>query len=81
MSNPAQLSTNVALDAVKGDLTLDGPQGPRPKPFFTPKRMVIYSILFVACLYYLFPLYVMLMTSFKTMPEIRSGTSSRRRVS
>ncbi|WMT88627.1 carbohydrate ABC transporter permease [Pelagibacterium sp. 26DY04] len=73
MSNPAQLSTHVAMDAVKGDLALDGPHGPRPKPFFTPKRIVLYSILFVACLYYLFPLYVMVVTSFKTMPEIRFG--------
>ena len=73
MSNPAQLSTNVALDAVDNKLALDGPHGPRPKPFFTTNRVILYSILFVACLYYLFPLYVMVMTSFKTMPEIRFG--------
>jgi glucose/mannose transport system permease protein len=73
MSNPSQLSAHVAVDAVKEQLTLDGPHGPRPKPFFTPRRIVLYSILFVACLYYLFPLYVMVMTSFKTMPVIRFG--------
>ncbi len=49
------------------------PRGPKPKPFFTPPRIIIYSILVVACLYYLFPLYVMVVTSFKTMPEIRFG--------
>ena len=49
------------------------PSGPKPKPFFTPPRIIMYSILVVACLYYLFPLYVMIVTSFKTMPEIRFG--------
>ena len=73
MSNPATISSNVALDAVRSDVKLAQPTGPRPKPFFTPRRIVLYSILFVACLYYLFPLYVMVMTSFKTMPDIRFG--------
>ena len=49
------------------------PRGPRPRPFFTPRRIVLYSILFFACVYFLFPLYVMFTTSFKTMPEIRWG--------
>ncbi len=49
------------------------PRGPRPKPFFTPRKIIIYSILVFFSLYFLFPLYVMLMTSFKTMPEIRFG--------
>lgn len=71
MSSPATISANVALDAVSDQL--DVRRGPRPKPFFTPRRIILYSILFVACLYYLFPLYVMIMTSFKTMPEIRFG--------
>jgi glucose/mannose transport system permease protein len=73
MSNPATLSANVAIGASGENLKLSEPHGPRPKPFFTPKRIIMYSILFVACLYYLFPLYVMVMTSFKTMPEIRFG--------
>ncbi|WIJ27093.1 carbohydrate ABC transporter permease [Devosia sp. RR2S18] len=53
--------------------TSSDPRGPRPKPFFTPKKIVIYSILLFASLYFLFPLYVMITTSFKTMPEIRWG--------
>ncbi|MCD7060868.1 carbohydrate ABC transporter permease [Pelagibacterium xiamenense] len=73
MSNPATISTNVAVDAVKDDLQLSTERGPRPKPFFTTNRIILYSILVVACLYYLFPLYVMIVTSFKTMPEIRFG--------
>ena len=48
-------------------------RGARPKPFFTPKKIILYSILIFFSLYYLFPLYVMLSTSLKTMPEIRFG--------
>jgi len=50
-----------------------GPRGPKPKPFFTPKKIMIYTTLVFFSLYFLFPLYVMLVTSFKTMPEIRFG--------
>ncbi|KRA50732.1 carbohydrate ABC transporter permease [Devosia sp. Root635] len=49
------------------------PRGPRPKPFFTPTKIIIYSVLVFFTLYFLFPLYVMVVTSFKTMPEIRFG--------
>jgi glucose/mannose transport system permease protein len=49
------------------------PRGPRPKPFFTPQKIIIYSVLVFFSLYFLFPLYVMIVTSFKTMPEIRFG--------
>ena len=72
MSNPAVLSTTVATDAV-GDRLDVSPRGRRPQPFFTPRRIMLYTILVFACLYYLFPLYVMLTTSVKTMPEIRFG--------
>jgi glucose/mannose transport system permease protein len=47
--------------------------GPRPRTVFTPARIIIYSVLFVAALYYLLPLYVMLTTSVKGLPEIRLG--------
>ncbi|NGP19125.1 carbohydrate ABC transporter permease [Devosia chinhatensis] len=49
------------------------PRGQRPKPFFTPKKIMLYTVLVFFSLYYLFPLYVMLTTSLKTMPEIRFG--------
>ena len=49
------------------------PFGPRPRPFFTPTRIIIYGIIIVAALYYLLPLYVMIMTSVKGLPEIRLG--------
>jgi glucose/mannose transport system permease protein len=47
--------------------------GPRPHRFLSPSRIVIYGALTVAALYYLVPLYVMVMTSLKGMPEIRMG--------
>jgi glucose/mannose transport system permease protein len=49
------------------------PSGPRPKKFFTPSRIMIYSVLIISAIYYLIPLYVMVMTSLKGMPEIRMG--------
>jgi glucose/mannose transport system permease protein len=48
------------------------PEGPRPKRT-SPGRIVLYGILFVAAVYYLLPLYVMVVTSLKGMPEIRLG--------
>ena len=47
--------------------------GPRPRSFFTPTRIIIYGIIIVAALYYLLPLYVMITTSLKGLPEIRWG--------
>lgn len=49
------------------------PCGPKPKKFFTPSRIIIYSVLFFAAVYYLIPLYIMVITSLKGMPEIRLG--------
>ncbi|MDB5623705.1 MAG: carbohydrate transporter permease [Devosia sp.] len=49
------------------------PFGPRPRPFFTPTRIIIYGIIIVAALYYMLPLYVMITTSLKGLPEIRVG--------
>lgn len=51
----------------------DGPSGPRPKKAFSSTNIIIYGTLFVVCTYYLLPLYVMIVTSLKGMPEIRLG--------
>ncbi|MFO1146856.1 MAG: carbohydrate ABC transporter permease [Alsobacter sp.] len=48
------------------------PSGPRPRPL-TPARVGLYAFLAITALFFLVPLYVMLVTSFKTMPEIRLG--------
>jgi glucose/mannose transport system permease protein len=48
------------------------PTGPRPK-ILSPARIGLYAFLAITALFFLVPLYVMLVTSFKTMPEIRLG--------
>ncbi len=48
------------------------PRGPRPRRL-TIGRIVLYGILIFAALYYLVPLWVMVMTSLKSMAEIREG--------
>ena len=48
------------------------PQGPRPRPL-SLARLGVYAFLGVMALLFLVPLWVMLMTSFKTMAEIRFG--------
>nr|WP_236016236.1 carbohydrate ABC transporter permease [Brucella endophytica] len=40
---------------------------------FSPRTVMVYGVLIVSALYYLLPLYVMVMTSLKGMPEIRLG--------
>lgn len=52
---------------------LSGPMGPKPRQIFSARNIMIYGTLTVVSAYYLMPLYVMLVTSFKTMDEIRDG--------
>ena len=52
---------------------MTGPSGPRPKRVLSARNIVLYGILIVVCLYYLLPLWVMVMTSLKGMPEVRLG--------
>ena len=49
------------------------PRGARPKSRFTTNNIVLYGILGLMSIYYLLPLYVMVMTSLKDMVEIRVG--------
>jgi glucose/mannose transport system permease protein len=50
-----------------------GPRGRRPKRAFSRRNIILYGTLFVAAVYYALPLYVMIVTSLKGMPEIRMG--------
>ncbi|THK37121.1 carbohydrate ABC transporter permease [Ensifer sp. MPMI2T] len=50
-----------------------GPSGPKPRRTLSRRNIVVYGTLIVVALYYLLPLYVMIMTSLKGMPEIRVG--------
>lgn len=64
-------------DAIQGALAspaLDaGPRGPKPRRRFSRRNIVLYGTLLVVAIYYLLPLYVMIVTSLKGMPEIRMG--------
>ncbi len=51
----------------------NGPSGAKPKPFITWERFVVYTVLIVCALFFLFPLYIMIITSLKDIEEIRGG--------
>lgn len=52
---------------------MTGPRGPKPKKALSRNNIFIYGTLFVVAIYYALPLYVMIVTSLKGMPEIRMG--------
>ncbi len=49
------------------------PFGPKPRKRFSRGNIMLWSILAVILIYYAFPLYIMVITSVKGMPEIRAG--------
>jgi glucose/mannose transport system permease protein len=72
VANISTLNTvAAATDAVARDLS--GPRGKKPRKTFSRRNIILYGTLFVAAAYYLLPLYVMVVTSLKGMPEIRLG--------
>ena len=72
MAEPATLSVAMAgADPAARDMS--GPRGARPRKAISARNIMLYGILFVAAAYYLLPLYVMVVTSLKGMPEIRMG--------
>jgi len=54
-------------------VSLSGPQGPKPRKAFSRRNIFLYGTLFLIVIYYAMPLYVMIVTSLKGMPEIRLG--------
>ena len=52
---------------------MTGPRGPKPRRRFSRTNLMLYGTLFVVAFYYALPLYVMIITSLKGMPEIRLG--------
>jgi glucose/mannose transport system permease protein len=52
---------------------VNGPSGPRPRRILSRRNIFLYGTLIVVALYYILPLYVMVVTSLKGMPEIRLG--------
>jgi glucose/mannose transport system permease protein len=49
------------------------PSGPKPKRRLSGGNIMLYGTLLVMCIYYILPLWVMVMTSLKGMPEVRLG--------
>ncbi|WP_337267363.1 carbohydrate ABC transporter permease [Oryzifoliimicrobium ureilyticus] len=73
MANVASLNAAAAsADAVSNRLG-DGPRGRKPRRRLSSRNIMLYGTLFIAAAYYLLPLYVMIVTSLKGMPEIRLG--------
>ncbi|MCB5200973.1 carbohydrate ABC transporter permease [Neorhizobium sp. T786] len=77
MANISSLNAPVTgLDAVSdriADQVATGPRGRKPKRVMSARNIMLYGTLAVAALYYLLPLYVMVVTSLKGMPEVRMG--------
>lgn len=48
-------------------------RGAKPKKLLSKSNLLIYGVLLLFAFYYITPLYVMVVTSLKTMPEIRLG--------
>ncbi|SFP65113.1 carbohydrate ABC transporter membrane protein 2, CUT1 family [Mesorhizobium sp. NFR06] len=69
MVDIASLSTSP--EALRRDGA--GPSGPKPRHVLSRRNIFLYGTLVVVALYYLLPLYVMIVTSLKGMPEIRLG--------
>jgi glucose/mannose transport system permease protein len=68
----AALATNPAAAAGRRD-AMTGPRGARPRKAISTRNIVLYGILGLVALYYILPLWVMIMTSLKGMPEVRLG--------
>lgn len=56
----------------KMETVLSGPRGPRQQQL-SIARIGIYAFLIMAALFFLMPFWVMIVTSLKTLPEIREG--------
>lgn len=65
-------ATTAAAEPLAEADALAEPHGPKPRRI-SPGRVGIYAFLVVAALFFLVPLYIMIVTSLKTMPEIRLG--------
>jgi glucose/mannose transport system permease protein len=52
---------------------MTGPRGAKPKKTLSGRNIMLYGTLIMVSVYYLLPLWVMVMTSLKGMPEVRLG--------
>jgi glucose/mannose transport system permease protein len=67
----SDLSVKAPAGAVPLDLS--GPRGTRARRTISARNIVLYGTLILVAVYYVLPLYVMVVTSLKGMPEIRLG--------
>jgi len=56
-----------------GEPIVNEPWGPKPRRIFSRRNIFLYGTLFIVAIYYALPLYVMVVTSLKGLPEIRLG--------
>jgi glucose/mannose transport system permease protein len=77
VAEPATLGSIAALDAVREQTgavgLMHGPRGGRPRRWLTASNVALYGTLVVISIYFLVPLYVMIVTSLKDMDEVRQG--------
>ncbi|CDX20237.1 Binding-protein-dependent transport systems inner membrane component [Mesorhizobium sp. ORS 3324] len=72
----AEVAASMSGDALRREaVSRDalGPSGTKPRHVLSRRNILLYGTLIVVALYYLLPLYVMIVTSLKGMPEIRLG--------
>ncbi|RUV42925.1 MAG: carbohydrate ABC transporter permease [Mesorhizobium sp.] len=72
----AEAAASVSGDALRREAAsrdVSGPSGTKPRHVLSRRNIFLYGTLIVVALYYLLPLYVMIVTSLKGMPEIRLG--------
>jgi len=67
------MSSTASTSGASARAVLDGPRGPKPRRLISRRNIFLYGTLIVVALYYALPLYVMIVTSLKGMPEIRIG--------
>lgn len=60
-------------DATVNGMIANEPRGPKPRRTLSARNIMLYGTLLLVSVYYLLPLYVMIVTSLKGMPEIRMG--------
>ncbi|MGR3723034.1 carbohydrate ABC transporter permease [Abyssibius alkaniclasticus] len=58
---------------VDASTAFEGPSGTKPRRALSRRNIILYGTLILIAVYYLLPLYVMVVTSLKGMPEIRLG--------
>jgi glucose/mannose transport system permease protein len=55
------------------DIVINQPSGPKPRPWLSWELVIVYGFLILTSLYFLFPLYIVIITSLKNIDQIRDG--------